>query len=299
MLGASVIDLGVWVNPGDRDVLKQRLQKRGKATNVEVEFRKKSGEIFPGLLSAEVIQLEDELCLLAVTTDLTLIKQATKALEQLAEIGELASMIVHEIRNPLTTVLMSLNAFKRLELSGRFQTYLELALDEGERLQRLLNQILLYAKPQNLERSAVELNTYITALLDSLRHIPAAAEKHLELKTASTPVLVLADHDKLKQVMMNLVTNAFEAVKAGDTVTLSVHSDQANHAYIQVSNGGSPIPADVLPNLTKPFVTTKSSGTGLGLAIVKRIIEAHGGNLQIQSTAIAGTTVTVQFPGLR
>jgi PAS domain S-box-containing protein len=299
MLGASVVDLGVWVKPGDRDALKQRLQKQGKVTNVEVEFRKKSGEIFPGLLSAEVIQLEDELCLLAVTTDLTFAKKATKALERLAEIGELASMIVHEIRNPLTTVLMGLNAFKRLDLPGRFQTYLELALDEGERLQRLLNQILLYAKPQNLERSAVELNTYMTALLDSLRRIPAAAEKHLELKTASTPVLVLADQDKLKQVMINLVTNAFEAAEAGDTITLSVHSDQANQATIEVGNGGSPIPADVLPNLTKPFVTTKPSGTGLGLAIVKRIIEAHGGFLHIQSTAITGTTVTVQFPSLR
>jgi PAS domain S-box-containing protein len=296
MIGASALDLGIWVNPGDRDALKQRLQEQGRITNLEIQLRKKSGEVFPGLLSAEVIQLEDESCLLAVTTDITLIKEATKTLERLAEIGELASMIVHEIRNPLTTLLMGLAAFKRLELPDRFQTYLELALDEGDRLQRLLNHILLYAKPQNLQCSAVELNAYLTALLDALTSMPAAAGKHLEFQPAATPVQVLADPDKLKQVMINLVTNAFEAVAAGDTITLTVRSGLDQQAGIEVHNGGSPIPAEVLPNLTKPFVTTKANGTGLGLAIVKRILDAHSGTLKIESTAMSGTTITVQLP---
>jgi PAS domain S-box-containing protein len=298
MIGSSALELRIWANPSDRELLKQRLQEQGRITNLEVEFRKKSGEIFSGLISAEVIQLDNTPCLLAVTTDITLFKEATKALQKLAEIGELASMIVHEIRNPLTTVLIGLNSFKRLELSERFQTYLELALDEGERLDRLLNQILLYAKPQNLNCSTVELNAFITTLLDALQNSPVASGKRLEWRTANAPVHVLADTDKLKQVVINLVTNAFEAVDEGDTVTLTVHSDQANHAYIQVHNSGIPIPAEVLPKLTQPFVTTKPSGTGLGLAIVKRIVEAHGGELSIESTAIEGTTITAQLPSM-
>jgi signal transduction histidine kinase/DNA-binding NarL/FixJ family response regulator len=224
------------------------------------------------------------------------LREASKALEQLAEIGELASMIVHEIRNPLTTLLLGLNAFKRLELPERYQTYRSLALDEGERLQRLLNQILLYAKPQNLARSEVELNRFVEAMLSTLREMPAAAGKHLRFTAAPSPIKVLVDPDKLKQVVINLVTNAFEAVERAEEIALFLHSEEAHRVCLQVHNGGAPIPIDILPKLTKPFVTTKSSGTGLGLAIVKRIMEAHGGELSIESSAAAGTTITVQLP---
>jgi PAS domain S-box-containing protein len=296
MLGSSAIDLGIWANPAEREDLKQTIQQEGRITNLEVELRKKSGEVFLGLMSAEVIQLEDEPCVLAVTTDITLLKKANKVLAQLAEIGELASMIVHEIRNPLTTLLLGLNAFKRLDLPEQYQTYRSLALDEGDRLQRLLNQILLYAKPHNLMQSKIELNRFISEMLSALQGMPAATGKQLKFSAAASPVKVLADPDNLKQVIINLITNAFEAVAEGDEIALSIQSGSTHRVNIQVHNGGTPIPADVLPKLTKPFVTTKSSGTGLGLAIVKRIVEAHGGELGIESSAGAGTTMTVELP---
>lgn len=224
------------------------------------------------------------------------LRAASKALEQLAEIGELASMIVHEIRNPLTTLLLGLNAFKRLELPEQYQTYRSLALEEGERLQRLLNQILLYAKPQNLACSEVDLNRFVAEMLNTLREMPAATGKHLRFSATPSLIKVLVDPDKLKQVVINLVTNAFEAVEEAEEIVLSLDSEEANRVCLQVHNGGAPIPADVLPKLTKPFVTTKSNGTGLGLAIVKRIVEAHGGELNIASSAAAGTTITVKLP---
>jgi PAS domain S-box-containing protein len=295
MIGASALDLGIWVHPEARETLKQTLEHQGRMLNQEVELRKKSGEVSICLLSAEVIEIENESCLLAVTTDITLLKEATKALERLAEIGELASMIVHEIRNPLTTLLMGLTSFKQLELSDRYRTYLELALDEGERLKRLLNQILLYAKPQVLDCAEIDLNKFMKDMLESLRSMPVAAGKQLNF-VAAQPITVFADPDKLKQIVINLVTNAFEAIADGDAVTLDIKTEIANQACILVRNGGNLIPEDVLPKLTKPFVTTKSSGTGLGLAIVKRILEAHGGALQIESSAITGTTITVRLP---
>jgi PAS domain S-box-containing protein len=296
MIGFTTIELEIWLNPSDRQLLKQRIQTEGRVTNLEAQFRKKSGEVFTGLISAEVIHLETTPCLLATTTDITLLKEGTKALEQLAEIGELASMIVHEIRNPLTTILMGLNAFQRVELPERYQTYCTLALDEGERLKRLLNQILLYAKPQNLARTTVELNALITQMQEFLAAMPAAEGKHLEFTAASQPIPVLADLDKLKQVVINLVTNAFEAIERGESVAIAIKSLSHQRAGITVHNQGHPIPADVLPKLSQPFITTKSNGTGLGLAIVKRIVAAHGGQLTIASTAIAGTTITVELP---
>lgn len=166
----------------------------------------------------------------------------------------------------------------------------------GQRLQRLLNQILLYAKPHNLDLVALELHEPLTEMLTALEEMPSASDKKLIFHPDSHPIKVLADRDKLKQVIINLVTNAFEAVEPGEAIALSIQADSANQVCIQVHNGGNPIPPDVLPKLTKPFVTTKSSGTGLGLAIVKRIVEAHGGELSIESSATAGTTITVKLP---
>jgi two-component system, sporulation sensor kinase A len=296
MLGRSALDLGIWANPLDREYIKQQLQSQGKVTNREIEFRRKSGEIFPALFSAEAIQLEDESCILSVAADITMLKQAEKALARLAEIGELAATIVHEVRNPLTTILMGLNAFKKLQLADRFQEYLSLSLDEADRLQRLLSQILLYSKPQTLDRHSIELNSFIAEAVNTLQTIPAASGKHLNFTALAESVNIFADKDKLKQVIINLVTNACEAVDPGEVITINIYESENHRVCIQIHNGGTPIPADVLPQLTKPFFTTKASGTGLGLAIVKRIVEAHDGEFRIESGEGIGSIVKVQLP---
>jgi PAS domain S-box-containing protein len=295
MIGKSALELGIWANPADRELIKHQLQQQGTVTHLETWLRRNSGEIFPALFSAEVIHLEDQPCLLAVAADITMLKQAEKALERLAEIGELAAMIVHEVRNPLTTILMGLTAFKKLQLSERFQEYLTLSLDEADRLQRLLSQILLYSRPQTLQRSPVELTSFMAETLTALQTLPAASGKSLRWVAPAGPVTVLADRDKLKQIVINLVTNACEAVDVGEVITTHVQKN-ADYVCIQIHNGGTPISADTLPKLTKPFFTTKSSGTGLGLAIVKRIAEAHGGEFRIESSAATGTIVTIRLP---
>jgi signal transduction histidine kinase len=222
--------------------------------------------------------------------------QIEKALARLAEIGELAATIVHEVRNPLTTIMMGLNAFKKLELTDRFQEYLNLSLDEADRLERLLSQILLYSRPQTLDRSEIELNSFIAETLNRLQTIPVAVGKYLNFSANTTPVNILADRDKLKQVLINLVTNACEAVSTGEAISISIQKSEDRRICISIHNGGTPIPADILPQLTKPFFTTKASGTGLGLAIVKRIVEAHDGEFRIESEEGIGSIVTVKLP---
>jgi PAS domain S-box-containing protein len=296
MIGSSALELEIWPNPSDRDLLKQQVLEKGRVSNLEAQLRKKSGELISCLISAEVINLEETLCLLTVTTDITPLRAATKVQERLAEIGELASMIVHEIRNPLATLLMALSSFQRLELPERFQTYLNLAQDEGDRLKRLLNQILLYAKPQQLNQTALELNHFLESMVESLSSLPVASGKQLKLYVIDSPAIALVDADKLKQVVINLVINAFEATEGGSSIFVELTKPKANLACIRVHNWGSPIPENILPKLTKPFVTTKSSGTGLGLAIVKRILEAHGGELTIESSPDLGTRVSAHLP---
>lgn len=235
-----------------------------------------------------------------IAEDITERKQAeqemVKAIAALAEVGELAAMIVHEVRNPLTTVLMGLNSMKRLELPESLQERLNLSLEEAERIRTLLAEILLYAKPQALHLDPIELNTFIRDILEPMRTMPSALTRRIELIPATEPVTVLADKDKLKQVFINLIDNACQAIATGEVVTWSIKPDTLRHQVeICIHNGGEPIPPEILPKLSKPFYTTKSTGTGLGLAIVKRILEAHSGELTLTSTATEGTVVTVRL----
>lgn len=216
--------------------------------------------------------------------------------ERLAAMGEFAAMIVHEIRNPLTTVQMGLDYFSKLELPQPAQARLTLAVDEAGRLSTLLQEILSYSKPQILQLIEINVDRFIRKLLISLREMPEAQGRTIQYLPLATPVFIPGDPDKLKQVLINLVRNACEAVEAGGTVRCSVTASSLEQICISVQNGGTPIPADVLPRLTQPFYSTKSGGTGLGLAIVKRIVEAHNGELLIESSDLRGTIFSVKLP---
>ena len=216
--------------------------------------------------------------------------------ERLAAMGEFAAMIVHEIRNPLTTVQMGLNYFAKLDLSQPAQARLALATDEAARLAKLLQEISSYAKPQVLQLVEINVDAFIQELLVLLRSMPEAQGRTIEYQPLPSTAHIMADSDKLKQVFINLIRNACEAVEIGETIRWSVTRHSTKQICIAVQNGGAAIPADVLPRLTQPFYSTKAEGTGLGLAIVKRIVEAHNGTLLIESSDLNGTTFSVQLP---
>ena len=239
-------------------------------------------------LEAEVVKRTEELR----ATQAQLIEK-----ERLAAIGEFTSMIVHEIRNPLTTIGMGLKSLGRLDLSEVDRLRLNLASEEEGRLKELLNEILQYAKPQVLETSTLDLNQLVQETVMVLAEQPELASRQIDLSLHSAPLAVAGDRAKLKQVLINLISNACEAVNPGDKVTVTLdHIADFSQAQVQVHNGGDPIPADILPKLTQPFFSTKSAGNGLGLAIVKRIIEAHQGILNIQSSLEAGTCISMNLP---
>ncbi len=224
--------------------------------------------------------------------------------ERLAAIGEFAATIVHEIRNPLTTVKMGLNHTQKLQLAAADQERFQLALDEARRLEELLNEILLFSKPHVIQPMTVEVNALLQDVLALVNETPKTQGRHIRLVPSPTEMYVVGDRDKLKQVLINLLHNACEApqlnvqasLDAVAVVTCNVEMTEANTVCILIHNEGDPIPADHLPKLTQPFYSTKPGGTGLGLAIVKRIVDAHGGQLHIQSTAETGTLVRVDLP---
>jgi signal transduction histidine kinase len=215
--------------------------------------------------------------------------------ERLAAIGEFTSMIVHEIRNPVTTMTMGLKFFQKLHTTGPENERAVLAIEESQRLHNLLSEVLMYAKPQVLQLAKIEIKALIQSMLPTLTEMPEGENRRLEIVLPEQPIDILGDPDKLKQVLINLVRNAYEAIAPSESVTCTI-STESDVAKIAIHNGGPPIPAEILPKLTQPFCSTKASGSGLGLAIVKRILEAHNGHLAIQSADGEGTVVQVQLP---
>ncbi|MBO3457689.1 ATP-binding protein [Aetokthonos hydrillicola Thurmond2011] len=230
------------------------------------------------------------------TAELRAVQAQLVERERLAAIGEFASMIVHEIRNPLTTMTMGLKYFQKTALTESALERLSLALGEASRLENLLSEILLYAKPHVLQLCEFDVNKFIGELLNHMNDMPEAVSRKIEFIPASVPIKISGDKDKLKQVFINIVRNACEAVSPGDIVKWEVDIASLERVCINVCNAGEPIPPEVLSKLTQPFFSTKPSGTGLGLAITKRIVNAHGGELSIHSDRTTGTTVSVQLP---
>ncbi|MEC4819669.1 MAG: PAS domain S-box protein [Scytonema sp. PMC 1069.18] len=269
----------------------------GVPSQLESVYQRKDGSTFPIEANICLFESGEQQRELALVRDISDRQQAEQAQARLAEIGELAAMIVHEVRNPLTTVLLGLTSFKNMELPEPSQRRLALALEEAERLKNLLNEILLYTKRPILHSSKLEVNHLIAEILEQIRYIPFATNRRFEFVSSFPSFWILGDRDKLKQVFINLLKNACEAVNDGEVITWRVSPDKTqNQVCISIHNGGEPIPPHILTKLGTPFFTTKPSGNGLGLAIVKQIVEAHQGKLTILSTPEEGTTANILLP---
>jgi PAS domain S-box-containing protein len=275
--------------------------QRGHGWTNELSCLTKTGVVVPSEISAAVVSLDGQDCIISMVRDITERKQAQAALERLAEIGELTAMIVHEVRSPLTTILMGLESFREMDLTERAQRRLDLALEEADRLKLLLSEILQYARQPVIEAQPLDLAAFCQAIQPRLAELLAVEGRSLvlesELPVACPAAWIEGDADKLKQVLINLMRNACEAISPGDTVTWRLTlGPQARQVCISIHNGGDPMAPEVLAKLGQPFFTTKPGGNGLGVAIVKRIVAAHSGEFAIESSAEAGTTVRVTLP---
>ena len=216
---------------------------------------------------------------------------------RLAAIGEFASGIAHELRSPMSTVSMALEYLADQSLPDRAQRRAELGAQEAQRMRRLLDDILTYAKPLSLSLQPVDLASGLRELIDGYA---ANGTRHdLRLDLALPHATVLADVDRLRQIFVNLTDNACEAAPDGAQVTwrLTPAAD-SGWVLISIHNPGEAIPAALLARLPQPFVSTKPGGTGLGLAIVRRLVELHGGALRIESAAGKGTRVEIRLPSV-
>ncbi|WP_052761128.1 sensor histidine kinase [Sedimenticola thiotaurini] len=216
---------------------------------------------------------------------------------RLAAIGSFASGIAHEIRSPLSTISMALDYFQETDLPGSANKRAELAKREATRMARLLEEILLYAKPLQLRLQQVDLKQLLNRLFEAHHAMVEEKQQRFELIAPDSDMTILGDPDRLVQIFLNLAKNACDAADHGESILWQVEKELASRSLrISVTNRGEPIKEEHLAQLFNPFFTTKTHGTGLGLSIVKRIVEAHGGDITISSGERQGTTVTLLMP---
>ncbi len=237
--------------------------------------------------------------LLRDITEIEQLKREVERKERLAAIGSLAAGVAHEIRNPLSSIKGFATYFKeRYRDIPEDQRIAGIMVGEVERLNRAISQLLDLSRPMDLrmkETSLVELVNRSLAMIEK-----QALEKNIAIDRSglpSDPCYADIDPDKTGQVLLNLFLNAMEAMTGGGTLTVAIRHDETSSRFsIHVSDTGGGISQEDLPHIFDPYFTTKQSGTGLGLAIVHRIIEAHGGEIKIESTPGQGTTAILGIP---
>lgn len=216
-----------------------------------------------------------------------------KQTEKLAIIGKMATAIGHEIRNPLT----ALKGFTKLqaEKHPEDRTYYDIMTQEIERMNEIVSELMLFGKPKPREyqlHSIKEIISYVTRVVEQ-----AASEQKITLKMEFDKSLpkVYCDERQMKQVFLNLLRNAIEAMPNGGDIVISgaISKDMMN---IYVKDTGCGIVEIEIPKIGEAFYTTKESGTGLGLMVTYKIIEEHEGTIQFMSNVGEGTTVELRLP---
>ncbi len=215
---------------------------------------------------------------------------------KLAAIGELAATIAHELNNPLTTILGYTELMKEEEqLPEHVKKDLDILESESLRARDIVRQLLEFSRKRPLQLSEVDLNDTIQEVITFVS--PNLRKSSVRLVTEFAPLpSIMADRDQLKQVFLNLINNAIQAMPEGGT--LSIKTGVEGHEVLaDVSDTGVGIPEDILPRIFEPFFSTKKEkGTGLGLSISYRIVEEHGGRILVKSIPGKGTTFRVLLP---
>ncbi len=232
-------------------------------------------------------------------TELREMELKLRVTEKLSAIGRMAASLAHEVRNPLASMSGSIQMLKKdLHLDGEDLQLMDIVLKETERLNGLVGNFLDYARPPSPRFEDVDLREIIADTVKLLQNTSLGPEVRLETFLPQERVVLSVDSGQMRQVLMNLVKNAAEAVSDGGqiTVALSRHGgDPGGDTVITVADDGPGIPADILPEIFEPFKTTKDQGTGLGLAIVYQLVQIHKGSIDVQSREGEGTSIAIRL----
>ncbi|MBN2464292.1 DUF4118 domain-containing protein [candidate division WOR-3 bacterium] len=226
--------------------------------------------------------------------------ESLRRAERLKTLGEMAAGMAHEVKNPLAAIRGSAQILTD-RLSGKEGELAHIVVDEVDRLNRVVNEFLDYARPAPLKREPVLLSTLLDSCLELLAPVVAQAGVTVKRAYPKGEHKVDVDPNQLRQVFLNLQLNAVQAAGTGGAtreVVIELRQD-GRSTLVSVHDTGPGIPADKLRQVFEPFYSTTPGGTGLGLPIAQRIVSEHGGRLLLGSTPGKGMTATVVLPGGR
>lgn len=255
-------------------------------------------------LSLRVTSLHDEIgqemgyvILLRDLREVRDLQEKVRRSERLASLGRLAAGVAHEIRNPLSSIRGFAQFFGNRFQGQEEETYAAVMIKEVDRLNRVISELLDFARPKKPHREPQDLKNLWENTLVLLE--AEFKKKKIEIEKNYEPnlPLVMADRDQVSQAFLNLLINSVESIDGGGKIRLFLKKgDQMGKVEMIIEDTGRGIPAEDIEKIFEPFFSTKRKGTGLGLAIVHQIIESHGGEIKVKSEEGKGTTFCIALP---
>jgi two-component system, NtrC family, sensor histidine kinase HydH len=217
--------------------------------------------------------------------------------DQLVAVGQMAAGVAHELRNPLTSIKMLVQANREeAEARGLPAEDLQIIEQEIRRMERCLQTFLDFARPPQPERHPVSLAALVERMFILVEGRARKQHVTLHFTPRTTPVIVEADADQMQQLLVNLALNALDAMPQGGSLDVSLGAPVHGQVELRVHDTGPGIAPALLPRLFEPFVSSKETGLGLGLVVSRRIAESHGGNLWVTNPPHGGACFVLHLP---
>ena len=268
---------------------------------MEQVWRRLDGQPIPVEVKGTSFHYQGQRAIMTIIRDITeakKIQQRFLQYERLAAVGKVIAAIAHEIRNPLVIVSGMTQILKaKMESRSEFTQELSTILGQTDQLRLFMNDILDYSRDLQIRKVPVELQGIVESALIGVQAQLGLGHVNVQVRREwGSPVLqVWADGERLEQVLANLILNAYQSMKEQGVLTLSGRVE-GDWMVLGVQDDGSGIQASDLPHLFEPFFTTKKHGSGLGLPISQKIMEAHGGRIEVQPVSPHGTLFNLYLP---
>ncbi len=229
-------------------------------------------------------------------TERSAVEEKLTRAEHLAEIGQLAASLAHEIKNPLAGISGAIQIMREtLAIDDPHRPILLEVLGQISRLDAVVKDLLFYARPTPPRKERASIDDIVIRVLRLLREEPAMQRLHIEQNNNQGQAIAYVDSLQIEQLLLNLLLNAAHASADEDVIELTL-GQTVDHVQLMVKDHGAGMSPETIKHAFEAFFTTKAKGTGLGLSICRRIVEAHGGRIKLESEINVGTTVKIDLP---
>lgn len=238
--------------------------------------------------------------LVIIGRDITTLRQTEERLsrtEKLSVVGELSASVAHEIRNPLT----SLKGFVQLLQmeDDKHQDYYQIMLDELNRINHIVGELLLLAKPQHIKYTKMAIQKVLNDVISLLAVEATLYNVQIEVNFPKEDIIIECEPNQLKQLFINVIKNSIEASQNDSTISISLVRIEQDKISITVKDNGCGISKERLEKIGEPFYSSKEKGTGLGLTVSFKIVQSHNGTINFDSEIGTGTLVNITLPMLQ